>query len=92
MTLPESGCNLCGAPATREIFGYAICPVCYGKLGLYTDATIQKHLRNFANDPNKSSYPAEVRNRLEAMQKSFIRSEIKLLHILDRMQKMGVEE
>ncbi len=83
----KNTCVLCGS-AGEEFCGYIVCDACRSALGLFTDATIKKHMRLFESGEDHS-YEEEVRNRLDLMEKDYIRKRIKLLHIKERIENLG---
>ena len=70
-----------------SLYGYTFCERCEAKLGLHSDKTILKNADAF--DRSKPiSYEAEVVNRLQAMEKNFAKTRVKLLHILERLAEL----
>lgn len=87
--MEQVSCILCDqAPATSELFGYPLCTSCKSKLGLFSDTKIQEHAEKFEQSGN--SYTAEVQAKLKKMQQSYIKGEIKLLHILERLKSIDL--
>ncbi|MEM7372951.1 MAG: hypothetical protein AAF587_30295 [Bacteroidota bacterium] len=77
---------------SKHIYGYPMCEICYSKLGLLSDTTIKKHALSHEDtrgyDPLHPSFEDEINRRLEAVEKSYINTRIKLLHILERLNHM----
>jgi hypothetical protein len=75
-----------------ELFGYTICKPCKKDLGLLQDRTIEKHLNSFDSSYNSKfdskSYSEEIDHRLDYIEKYYISSKIKLLHIKDRLKHL----
>ena len=87
--MEQVSCILCDqASATSELFGYPLCSPCKSKIGLFTDAKIQEHAEKF--EQSGRSYTAEVQAKLKKMQRSYIKGEIKLLHILERLKSLDL--
>jgi hypothetical protein len=75
-----------------ELFDYTICKPCKKDLGLLQDRTIEKHHKNFDSSYNSKfdskSYSKEIDHRLDYIEKYYISSKIKLLHIKDRLKHL----
>ena len=75
-----------------ELFGHTICKPCKKDLGLLQDHTIKRHLNNFDSSYNSkfdsTSYPEEIEHRLDYIEKYYISSKIKLLHIKERLEHL----
>ncbi len=85
-------CFECGANHPESIsilYGYTICNDCESKLALFQDKTIKRHFIAFEKikekDPQRLSYEEEIKRRLAFLDKHYIKSKIKLLHIQDRL-------
>ncbi|MEL6673260.1 MAG: hypothetical protein AAFR61_13745 [Bacteroidota bacterium] len=89
---PCFNCEGTQGPTTEILYGHAICDACKGTLGLYQDATIEKHRAAYAEkqqlDPAAPSFQDELYRRLEKLEKDFILRKIKFMHMLDRLEKM----
>ncbi len=86
MKNPEP-CFQCGQPGA-ELFGYPICETCKAQLGLFTDATIQKHIAGYQQPGRERTYEQEIQYRLEFMEKDYIKKRIKLLYIQERVRDL----
>jgi len=75
------------APLT-EIFGYTVCEACVKDLGLFTDKTIIKHRDHHDADPVLRNYEDEIEYRLDYIEKYYISSKIKLLHLKERLEHL----
>ncbi len=80
----DKPCFQCGNPGA-DLYGYTICDACKAKLGLFTNETIQKHVALYEKSQKKRSYEQEIRYRLDYIEKDFIKKQIKLLHIQNRL-------
>lgn len=81
-------CFACGAEGS-DMFGYIICDACKEKLGLFTDATIARHISTFAKLGKKPSYAKEISSRLDFVEKDYIKKKIKLQYILERIKELS---
>ena len=85
--MPESACCQCDRTSkTSHIYGYVFCDRCATKLSLHADKTILKNADKYSGE--HSSYEEEVANRIEAMEKNYIKAKIKLMHILERLTEL----
>lgn len=88
-------CGWTGVAELTQLHGYTICTSCQLELGLMKDQTIKKHIsasrKKQAHHPGSPSYQAQVENRLEEMERHYISSRIKLLHIKSRIQQLESE-
>lgn len=78
-------CYKCNGEQTsplNELFGYTICESCIKDLGLLTEKTIKRHF------DNRSNYYDETKERLEFVEKKYRSSKVKLLHILEQLEKL----
>lgn len=77
---------------TIKLFGFTICKSCKKDLGLLQDKTIEKHFKNFDASYNSKfdskSYAEEIDHRLNYIEKYYISSKIKLLHIKERLEHL----
>ena len=80
----EKVCFQCGDKGD-DLYGYTVCADCKSKLGLFTDATIKKHIALYQDPAKKRSYAQEIKYRLDFVEKDYIKKKLKLLHILDRL-------
>ena len=81
----ENVCSQCEATGKLEnLYGFYFCARCESKLGLYTDKTILKNAQKFAA-ANPTSCEEEVVRRLQRMERDFVKTKVKLLHILERL-------
>ncbi|MCA9397329.1 hypothetical protein KC573_00735 [candidate division WWE3 bacterium] len=81
----KTECEICGeVHPTEIIYLYNICSKCESTLGLFSDKTITKHIETGIYK-NKKEYINEIDRRLELMKKDYIKKQIKLLHIKDRL-------
>jgi hypothetical protein len=85
--MPKPACCQCSRSSnTANIYGYVFCDRCTAKLGLHSDKTILKNSDKY--DGDHASYEEEVVHRIEAMEKSYIKTKIKLMHILERLAEL----
>ncbi|MGB0429506.1 MAG: hypothetical protein ACPGLV_03465 [Bacteroidia bacterium] len=87
----ENVCYKCdGEKATplTELFGYTVCEACVKDLGLFTDKTIKKHRDRHDADPELRNYEDEIEFRLDYIEKYYISSKIKLLHLKERLEHL----
>ncbi len=82
-------CRLCGNGDSDDLYGYAICDECKSGLGLFTDQTIKKHVSMYGDPAKKHSYEEEIVERLDFIEKDYVKKKIKLLHVLDRLKNMS---
>ena len=82
----KKSCTFCLKDA-NDFYGYPVCQECINDLGLLSDKTIAKHIELY-NSTKKHSYSAEIKNRLDFIEKDCIKKKIKLNHILDRLQDL----
>ncbi|MFY0673669.1 MAG: hypothetical protein JXQ87_09695 [Bacteroidia bacterium] len=75
------------APLT-ELFGYTVCEGCVKDLGLFTDKTIKKHRDRHDADPELRKYEDEIAFKLDYIEKYYISSKIKLLHLKERLEHL----
>ena len=68
-------CFNCGKEGS-DLFGYSVCDACKKKLRLFSDTTIGKY-----TGKNREQFAAEIRRRLEFLEKDYIRKRLRLLHI-----------
>jgi hypothetical protein len=73
---------------TVERYGFLFCGECESKLGLHSDKTILKNAKS-CGLPEPFTYEDEVTDRLQTMEKDFIKKKVKLLHILDRLRELN---
>lgn len=75
-----------------ELFGHTVCEPCKKDLGLLQDRTIERHLKNFDSSYNSKfdskTYNEEIEHRLDYIEKYYISSKIKLLHIKERLEHL----
>lgn len=75
-----------------QLFDYTICNPCKKDLGLLQDKTIEKHFKSFDASYNSKfdskSYAEEIDHRLNYIEKYYISSKIKLLHIKERLEHL----
>ena len=76
-----------------KLYGYTVCKLCKSGLGLLQDKTIKKHQNNserkaLLSDVDVPLFHEEVQMRLNKMDRDYIGKRIKLLHILDRLDKI----
>ena len=71
----------------KNFYGYNFCVRCEAKFGLHTDKTIRKNAESYARSES-IAYEDEVVQRLQAMEKNFVQTKVKLLHILERLGEM----
>ncbi|KMY67055.1 hypothetical protein AAU61_14040 [Desulfocarbo indianensis] len=76
-------CFQCGRKGA-DLFGYCVCDSCKAKLGLFTDATIKRHIAKY--ETQGKSYAEEINNRLHILDEDYIKKKIKLLHVRERLQ------
>ena len=78
-------CFQCGKEGTN-MYDYTICDSCKSKIGLFTDATIKKHISLYQKSSKDHSYEKEIHDRLIFIEKDYIKKRIKLLHIQERLE------
>ncbi|MEI7579463.1 MAG: hypothetical protein WCJ58_05515 [bacterium] len=83
----ENHCVFCQEKA-NNLYGILICDTCKAKLGLFSDATIKKHIELYANSEKNRSYEEEIRYRLKFIEADYLKKKIKLLHILARLESL----
>ena len=84
---PQACCQCEATGQLASLYGYRFCARCQSKLGLHADKTILKNAKSY--DRSKPiSYEDEVINRLQAMEKDFVKKKVKLLHILSRLGEL----
>ena len=69
----------------KDICGYPVCEACIPKLGLYKDATIRQHKKQYDSNPETLNYREEIEYRLRVMEQDYIKTRIKLLYVLERL-------
>ena len=81
-------CSQCESERQLEnLYGFYFCRRCLKKLALHSDKTILKNADQF--DQNKPiSYEEEVTHRLQQMDKNYIKTKVKLMHILERLVEL----
>ena len=89
-------CVLCTESESTQIevvYEYPVCKHCYSKIRLFSDHTIEKHIRDYSlrknQDPDQPDYAEDIKNRLEFIERDFIRKKIKLLHLLERTEAIS---
>lgn len=65
----------------QELYGYIICEPCKKELRLFTDNTVEKYVSKFT----KQGYKKDVEQKLEDLEKIYIKKKIKLLDILTKI-------
>lgn len=83
--MSRMNCFECGG-AGETMHGYVICEACKSKLGLFTDEKIHEHMMRYAEEGK--SYADEIRFRLDAVEKDYIKKKLKLLYIQDRLTQI----
>lgn len=66
-----------------DMYGYNICDSCKSKLRLFTDKSIKKYS---SKDPEKFS--KEIDEKLDFLEKDYIKKRIKLLHVKEQLKHM----
>lgn len=85
--MKEDACSQCETPGkTTNLYGYVFCERCASKLRLHADNTILKNADTYRG--KQESYEADVIHRLTSLEKSFIQTRVKLLHILERLGEL----
>ena len=64
-----------------DLFGFTICNSCKKDLRLFTDKTIENHIKKFS----KKGYEKDVNDKLALLENVYIKKKIKLLDILDKL-------
>jgi hypothetical protein len=78
-------CFNCGLNTDIQKFGIAICTLCEAELRLFTDDTILRQNKEYKSSDKYASYPDEIADRLQLLEKDFLKKKIKLSHILERI-------
>lgn len=65
------------------IYGYNICDSCKQGLRLFTAQTIKRYHRS---DPG--GFRGEIRRRMEYVEKDYIRKKIKLLDVMEKIERI----
>ena len=78
-------CFICNAEAYSQLFGIPICTLCASELRLFTDDTIRRQVANYKASERYASYRDEISDRLAFVEKDYLKKNIKLLHVLDRL-------
>lgn len=81
-------CFNCGAEGS-VMFDYTICESCKSKLGLFTEATIARHISTYQTSSKQISYEAEIMRRLDYIEKDYIKKKLKLLYILEKIKELS---
>ena len=81
MTNKQLTCVLCTTPATDDKYGFPICSECKSQIGLMSEATFQKHYQH------RAAFEKEAREKLHILEKDYVRKKIKLMDILNRLEK-----
>ena len=68
----------------QNIYGYIICDSCKSKLRFFTDKTIKKY-----NSKNPNKFSKEIQERLDYLDKDYIKKRIKLLHIQKQLKNIN---
>ena len=71
----------------ENLYGHRFCAGCRTKLGLHSDKTILKNAERW-DDTRSMSYEEELVKRLRRMERDFIKSKVKLFHILARLEDL----
>jgi len=79
MTKPCFNCEKKGV----NMYGFSVCESCKSKLKLFTDETIKKY-----NSKNPKKFSKEIQERLNFLEKGYIKKKIKLLYVLDRLKNI----
>ncbi len=84
----KKSCFQCGAKEeNKNLHGYPVCQTCKSKLKLFTDEKIGEFITEYKKN-KKHSLEAEMKQRLDILEKDYIRKKIKLLHVLARIKKI----
>ena len=84
----QKSCSQCGAQSKlSNLYGFVFCVRCESKLGLHSDKTILKNADGYATS-KPVSYEEEVVERLQKMDRDFIKAKVKLMHILERLGEL----
>ena len=79
-----------------EMYGHTICEPCFKSLGIFTDATIKRHMKRYSQekeaDETQRNYEEEMNYRLAVIKQNYISSYIKLNHLKDRAIQLKNEE
>ncbi len=67
-----------------ELFGYIVCETCKNKLRLFTEETTKKYYSK-----NPEAFTEDIKNRLEIIEKDYIKKKIKLLHIQEQIKHLS---
>jgi|GEM_PF-1258016 len=87
-TSSQKSCSQCGSESKlTNLYGFVFCARCESKLGLHSDKTILKNADAYTTS-KEISYEEEVVERLQKMEKSFVKAKVKLMHILERLGEL----
>lgn len=80
-------CFNCSSTENVEILhGYPICAKCKPKLVFFTEATVKKYVKEYQSSPYTQSYEEEINQRLEEVEKKYIKAKMKLLDIKEKIE------
>ena len=76
-----------------QMYGYIICDPCFKSLGIFTDATIKRHMKQYAQakeaDEMQRNYEEEMDYRLAVIKQDYISSFIKLNFLKERGSQLN---
>ena len=84
---PRVCCQCESRGGTVNLYDYHFCAECESSLKLHSKETILKNSKS-CNLPEPFTYGDEVAERLQTMEKDFIKKKVKLLHILERLREL----
>lgn len=90
-------CTLCGELSPNQIeimYEYEICKCCKSKLRLHRDKTLKKYILDLDEqkrlDSKKLDLREEMEQRLDFIEKDYIKKKIKLQYIIDRIDDFAI--
>ena len=78
----ENKCFNCDETGA-EFYEFIICDSCKKKLRLFTDKTVEQHIKKFT----KPLYKKEIKRRIVLLEKDYKKKKLKLLDILNKLEK-----
>ena len=85
-----------GEVSLLQLYGHTICDSCFKSLGIFTDATIKRHMKQYAQvketDESQRNYEEEMNYRLAVIKQEYISSFIKLNYLKDRASQLKNED